>query len=162
MKFKKIVSTALMAALICAGAAGCSEKSETAGAGEKPVIKQLNPYIKEDYNTYPVAKVVEEVTGYKVQYDMLPQEKWEDKLNLIMTSGDSSYDCITIKGMGRARYIDFANQGALTDLTDLIEKYGQNIIKSVGRDMLETAKVNGKIYGIPSGGGADPDKPIIN
>lgn len=162
MKFRKIISMFLITATVCAMMAGCSEKNETVGTDTKPVIKQLNPYIKEDYNTYPVAEVVEEVTGYKVQYDMLPQEKWEDKLNLIMTSGDSSYDCITIKGIGRARYIDFANQGALTDLTDLIEKYGQNIIKSVGRDMLETAKVNGKIYGIPTGGGADPDKPIIN
>lgn len=162
MKFRKIISMFLITATVCAMMAGCSEKNETVGTDTKPVIKQLNPYIKEDYNTYPVAEVVEEVTGYKVQYDMLPQEKWEDKLNLIMTSGDSSYDCITIKGIGRARYIDFANQGALTDLTDLIEKYGQNIIKSVGIDMLETAKVNGKIYGIPSGGGADPDKPIIN
>lgn len=156
---KVLILTALL--LIAASLTGCNTKPATSSDG-KPVIRQLSPYMSDDYNTYPVAKVIDDLTGYHVEYDMLPQDKWEDKLNLILSSGEDNYDSVSIRGSGQARYVDLANQGALTDLTDLLEKYGQNIIKKVGRDMLESAKVNGKIYGIPSGGGADPNIPIID
>ena len=38
-------------------------------------------YMKEDPNTYPVAKDLEEATGHPVKYYTLPQDKPEEKLN---------------------------------------------------------------------------------
>ena len=86
----------------------------------------MGVYQKDDYNAYPVAKVLEERTGYHVEYDMLPQDKREEKLNLVMAYGDS-YDIVTIMGSGRARYIDYAEQGALIELVPLIDQYAPNI-----------------------------------
>jgi pyruvate/2-oxoglutarate dehydrogenase complex dihydrolipoamide acyltransferase (E2) component len=57
----------------------------------QPVLRQLNLNIPQDYNTLPTAAVIEEMTGYKVQYDMLPSDAAMDKLNLIMAS-EESYD----------------------------------------------------------------------
>ncbi|UUZ80873.1 hypothetical protein LJK88_39845 [Paenibacillus sp. P26] len=72
-----------------------SSGSASAGNGEaKPQLKSLQIWQKDDYNTYPVAKMLEEKTGYKVQYDMLPQDKPQDKLNLLIASGEP-YDAIT-------------------------------------------------------------------
>ncbi|MBP3359785.1 MAG: extracellular solute-binding protein [Clostridia bacterium] len=161
MNLNKVASAVLALVMGAAALAGCSGEKQTT-ADNKPVIRQLSPYISDDYNTYPVAQVIEDLTGYHVEYDMLPQDKWEDKLNLILSSGEDNYDSITIRGAGKSRYVDLANQGALTDITDLLEEYGPNIIEMVGRDMLDSAKVNGRIYGIPSGGGADPELPIID
>jgi putative aldouronate transport system substrate-binding protein len=119
-------------------------------AKPKPVLKSLNPWQKEDYNTYPVAKLLEERTGYKVQYDMLPQDKPLDKLNLIIASGDQ-YDAVTTMGGSneKAVYSEYARRGALLELTDLIDKYGPNIKASISPESFEAMKVNGKLYGIP-------------
>lgn len=117
----------------------------------KPQLKSLQIWQKDDYNTYPVAKVLEEKTGYKVQYDMLPQDKPQDKLNLLIASSEP-YDAITTVGGSdfKALYADYAKKGALTDLGPLIDKYGPNIKAAISQATLDAAKVDGKLYAIPT------------
>lgn len=119
----------------------------------KPALKALMPYMQEDYNTYPVAKLLEEKTGYKVQYEALPADAPQDKLNLLMASGEA-YDMINLPGTNifTALYADYASKGALTDLTPLIEQYGPNIKSSISEGSFEAMKVDGKIYAIPTKG----------
>lgn len=114
----------------------------------KPELRALNLWSKDDYNTYPVAKVIEEETGYKVKYEMLPADKAMDKLNLLISSAEP-YDAITITG-DKAAYTDYAKMGALVDLTPLIEEFGPNIKASVSQESFEAMKVDGKIYAIPN------------
>ncbi|MDF2961601.1 MAG: transporter substrate-binding protein [Paenibacillus sp.] len=117
----------------------------------KPALKSLQIWQKDDYNTYPVAKLLEEKTGYKVQYDMLPQDKPQDKLNLLIASAES-YDAITTGGGSefKALYSDYAKKGALVDLTPLIDKFGPNIKAAISQETFDAAKVDGKIYAIPT------------
>ncbi|NOU98271.1 extracellular solute-binding protein [Paenibacillus sp. LMG 31456] len=117
----------------------------------KPTLKSLQIWQKDDYNTYPVAKVLEDKTGYKVQYEMLPQDKPQDKLNLLIASAEP-YDAITTNGGSefKALYSDYAKKGALVDLTPLIDKFGPNIKASVSQETFDAAKVDGKIYAIPT------------
>jgi len=114
----------------------------------KPELKTLNLWSKDDYNTYPLAKAIEEKTGYKVKYEMLPADKAMDKLNLLISSAEP-YDAITITGE-KAVYTDYAKMGALVDLTPLIEQYGENIKASISEESFEAMKVDGKIYAIPN------------
>lgn len=163
--FKKWLPLALSAGLVLTATAcgsgdnGKSAQGSTAPAastgaaaspsnGPKPELKTLNIWMKDDYNTYPVAKVAEERTGYKVQYDMLPADKPMDKLNLLIASAEP-YDAITINNE-KATFTDYANKGALVDLTPLIDKYGPNIKASVSKQSLDAFTVNGKIYAIPN------------
>lgn len=130
-----------------------SSTSATTAAttGPKPALKSLQINQPEDYNMYPVAKMLEEKTGYKVQYDMLPADKSQDKLNIIISSAEP-YDVITTAGGydSQALYADYAKKGALTDLTPLIDKYGPNIKAQISQASLDAAKVDGKIYAIPT------------
>lgn len=127
--------------------AASGSASAPASNEEKPNLKRLDVWQGEDYNTYPVGKLLEEKTGYKVQYDMLPQDKWAEKLNLIMASGEA-YDLVTMLP-DLALYSDYAQKGALTDLTPLIEQYGPNIKAGISQQSFDALKVNGKIYAIP-------------
>jgi putative aldouronate transport system substrate-binding protein len=119
--------------------------------GPKPTLKALQIWQQEDYNTYPVAKFLEEKTGYKVQYDMLPQDKPQDKLNILIASGEP-YDVVTTLGNTefKALYADYAKKGALTDLGPIIDKYGPNIKAMIDSQALDAAKVDGKLYAIPT------------
>ncbi|MHA6483466.1 extracellular solute-binding protein [Paenibacillus sp. strain BS8-2] len=118
--------------------------------GPKPTLKSLSSWMNEDYNTYPVATLLEEKTGYKVQYDMLPQENVQEKLNLLIASAEP-YDAITIPGTSeyKALYSDYAKRGALLDLGPLIDEFGPNIKASISEESLEAAKIEGKLFAIP-------------
>lgn len=118
---------------------------------KKPTLKYLSTWMSDDYNTYPVAKYLEEKTGYHVEYEMLPQDKPEDKLNLIIASGEP-YDIVSIYGTTqmKALYSDYAKRGALTELDPLINKFGENIKNSIPAETFNTVKVDGKIYSIPN------------
>ncbi|MDF2647167.1 MAG: transporter substrate-binding protein [Paenibacillus sp.] len=142
----------------CSNSGSSNEGNGTQGTGSpspkatesnqpKPTLKALKSFIQEDYNTYPAGKVLEERTGYKVQYDMLPKESPLDKLNLIMASG-TDYDLITVNDTNT--FIKYAQSGALTDLGPLIEKYGPNIKAAIPQSSFDRIKVDGKIYGIPT------------
>ncbi|CAH1216681.1 Lipoprotein LipO [Paenibacillus allorhizoplanae] len=164
---KKVMLVAVAASLSVTSLVACSSKSTdtgssttapasttaaaTASAGPKPELKSLQVWQKDDYNTYPVAKYLEQATGYKVQYDMLPQDKPADKLNILIASGES-YDAITTGGSTdfKALYADYAKKGALTDLGPLIDKFGPNIKAAIAPSALEAAKIDGKLYAIPT------------
>lgn len=123
------------------------------GAQAKPTLRALMVYQPEDYNTYPVAKVLEQMTGYKVNYDALPVDisAAGDKLNLMVASGEP-YDFINIPyNTNKAQYAEFARRGALTDLTPLLDQYGPLLKAGTSKINWETVRVNGKIYGIPLG-----------
>ena len=98
--------------------------------------------------------MLEEKTGYHVQYDLLPSDNVEEKLNLILSSQDD-YDGIQIMGTYKDKYYDYANQGALLELDELIDEYGPNIKEALSDDTWELSRgkrqnirdSNGKLKG---------------
>ncbi|MBP3966677.1 extracellular solute-binding protein [Paenibacillus lignilyticus] len=165
-KLPKLLTLAAMTVMLAGSLAACGSKengnnasqeskgnttsseSNAAPEAEKPTLKRLNVFQAEDYATYPVAKFLEEKTGYKVQYDVLPQDKTAEKLNLIFASGEP-YDFITFYN-DLALYSDYAQKGALTDLTPLIDQYGPNIKNAVSQQSMDALKIDGKLYAIPA------------
>ncbi|WP_135550310.1 extracellular solute-binding protein [Paenibacillus cymbidii] len=134
------------------GAAGTAAPSAaSATEAPKPQLRALHQWQKDDYNTYPVAKVIEDRTGYKVQYDMLPQDDATSKLNLLISSGEP-YDYVLTGGDSatKALYSDYARRGALVDLGPLIDKYGPNLKASISQESWDAIKVDGKIYAVPT------------
>jgi len=163
MKKRSGLTMVLIVALMVSVFTGCASGGKKEGSGastapstgassapqeNKPELKRLNVWVNDDYNTYPVAKMLEEKTGYKVKYDMLPQDKWVEKLNLIMASGES-YDMVTSYS-DMALYSDYAQKGALVDLTPLIDEFGPNIKKAISQQSLDALKVGGKLYALPT------------
>ena len=138
----------IFAALMAVGLlASCEGGNQSASVGEKPTLKILMNNITADPNTYPVAKMLEEKTGYKVQYDLLPSDNVEEKLNLILSSQEE-YDGIQILSKYREKFVDYAKQGALTELDELAEKYGVNMKTCFTNKTWDAGRVDGKLYGI--------------
>ncbi|CAM3191846.1 extracellular solute-binding protein [Paenibacillus lupini] len=131
-----------------APAATTDNAAATDSNANLPTLKRLDVFQGEDYANYPVAKLLEEKTGYKVQYDMLPQDNPAQKLNLLMASGEP-YDIVT-SYIDMALYSDYAKKGALIDLTPLIDQFGPNIKTAISQQSMDALKVDGKLYGIPN------------
>lgn len=148
-KLLKPLAVGLGCAVIVSGFAGCGN-GDTAGTdGEKPTLTYLMPYVKQDPNTYPTATMLEEKTGYHVEYTMLPQDNPGEKLNLMMASKEP-YDIIVTKSDLRVNWADYVKQGALLELTELLDTYGPNIKNAMSETSFDLMRVNGELYGIPT------------
>ncbi|MEG0692033.1 MAG: extracellular solute-binding protein [Oscillospiraceae bacterium] len=160
---KKILS-ALLAVSMVVSLAACGEKSATTPltqssdpsstqaadpilTGEKPVLKILSMYQAYNYEEQPSYKLLEELTGYKTKWFALPAENADQKLLLEMSSG-ADYDLLL--RMSPNGYAQLSSQGALIDLTPIIDKYGANI-KNVISDFAwqSTTDANGTVNAIP-------------
>ncbi len=115
-------------------------------------IHILVGYAPFDAKTDHSVVVLEEVTHYDIDYDMLPEQNALDKLNLIFSSGDIPYDLINIGASDNDKsvYATYAKKNLLLDLTDELPKY-PNLSKldPLGADAV---RVNGRIFAIGSTG----------
>ncbi len=145
---KKITAVlALVLAFLLLGLSSSMAETiaDVVGETEKPVLHQLNINVKDDYNTYPTALILEEATGYHVEYDMLPSEKPMDKLSLIM-AGHENYDIIVIGGDVDA-VMGYARSGALLDLTPYLP-LAPKLNAAINDYERETFTIDGKLYAI--------------
>ncbi|MCI9553625.1 MAG: extracellular solute-binding protein, partial [Acutalibacter sp.] len=99
-----------------------------------PELKMLIQSGDYDPNEYYITKKMKELTGYTVNYEMLPKENMLDVLNLKLAGG-SDYDIFTISYSTavRSQMDKWARQGALAELDDLIAQYGPNLEAKVNQ-----------------------------
>ncbi|PYI51583.1 extracellular solute-binding protein [Paenibacillus flagellatus] len=147
-----IASLALAFSVLAACGAGKDDATGASGGQTgteanvpKPELRQLGFARNFDPNQDPVAKFLEDKTGYKVKYEALPLENTDDKLNLLMANKEP-YDILKLSG---SQYNRLAAQGALEPLDELLAKYGKTLLAVNDPETFENAKVDGKIYGIP-------------
>lgn len=124
-----------------------SEATSSETSEGKPVLKHLIGSISTDPNKGYLKSRLQELTGYEVEYEMLPKENSLDALNLKLASG-INYDIITTGAdiTSRATMDKLARQGALTQLDDLIKEYGPNVEQSVNQVCWDMTMVDGKKY----------------
>ncbi len=154
MKMKKALSAALAILLFSTVFVGCDAESGAAtGTGaaaaidttKKPELKVLMNYMNNDPNTNYVAKLVEEETGYKVNYSLLPAQDILVKLNVIISSKEDFDIFVLSKG-------DFDNTvgtGAYLELNNLLPKYAPDLQKKTNANLWSNVNINGKTMGIP-------------
>ena len=81
-----------------------------------------------------------------VEFVAVPRTQEVDKLNVLMAADEApdisfTYDAGTV--------YNYVTQGGLAQLDDPIEKYGQNLKKYLGEDILKYGNFDGKQYSIP-------------
>src|SRR5690554_1479889 len=170
---KKLLSLILAAALMlsmaaCAGTSGDSkepsgdptaqptakpaetetpDESDPILDGEKPELNFLTYYLPYNMHEQPSYAIVEEMTGYKVNWFNLPQENADEKL-LLEIAGGTSYDMLVRLTPSQANQLQVQN--ALHDVRPLLEKYGSNILAAVSPIAMDAVTTeDGQLYGIP-------------
>lgn len=105
----------------------------------------------EDYNTNEFTKWYEERTNIHVDWEVAPQENAEQKLNLVLASGELP-DIIFGFTVTPAQEMIYGEQGIFVDLAPLIEKYGPNTKKMFAEmPQIKAASTlpGGQIFGLP-------------
>jgi putative aldouronate transport system substrate-binding protein len=107
--------------------------------GEKPkdfdkVQKKINEYLREKI-------------GIEINMIFPGMEAYNQKMQIVEASGEA-YD-LTFTCSWTNDYRVAANKGYLLPINDLLQKYGQGILKVLNPAFLEGTKVNGKNYAVP-------------
>ena len=146
-KVKRVVSLLTILA-ICLGVVGCGKTTTTSTKidtlsmyliGDKPadygeVLDKVNEKLKKD-------------VGAVLEVKFLGWAEWSQKYPLILSSGEP-VDMVYIGSF--TNYRDYSQKGAFTDITDLMKKYAPEAYEKLDKNILETVKVDGKVYCFPA------------
>ena len=140
-KFLAILLAVLMVSALCVPAFA---DSELKGPGNV-TIRRLGYNVAFDPNEDIGGKVIEQATGYHAEYSMLPAENADEKL--LVEAGSGNYDVLNVNVN---QWRTLVSQGALMPLNDLLETYGQDILKGNTETVWSALTADdGNIYGVP-------------
>lgn len=106
------------------------------GVANKDILAEINKKLKQDINATIEVKYID----------------WPDistKYPLLFASGEK-FDMSHASPGAPVSYFTLANQDALVDITDMLDKVAPKLKAEIPASTWEATKVNGKIYGVPS------------
>lgn len=93
-------------------------------------------------------KLLEDGVGIKLERQYIPWDAWDQKVNIMLSTGEK-FDLLNVMN-DRTPVSSYVSRGALADITEAMDKYGENIKKVNPSLMINSCKVNDKIYAIPA------------
>ncbi|MDQ6422732.1 ABC transporter substrate-binding protein [Paenibacillus sp. LHD-117] len=176
--FTSMLSVVMISTLILAGCSGSNNENKgTTGNGsnvtneggteaglltepgtypivnEKVTLKVMvrgNPLV-EDFNTNEFTKWYEEKTNVHIEWEVVPEQSMQEKLNLVLAGGDYP-DVILGLNVTPAQQMIYGSEGAFLPLNELIENQGVQT-KKLFQDMPDVQKAitapDGNIYALP-------------
>ncbi|MEV5026630.1 extracellular solute-binding protein [Paenibacillus sp. LPE1-1-1.1] len=159
MKTKKFLAVLVVSAMAAALFAACGKSENETGSTDekdngKPVtINIVQPNVGRkfldgmDENNNSYQKYINDNTNLNVHVVYPPTDGYQDKLNVILSSGE---DNDMIYTQDASWFINMVNQNALQPLDKAIEQFGPDLKKSLPQEAWDAVTVNGEIYAIPS------------
>lgn len=166
-KVKSLTSIGLALMVLAGVLSACSSSKDSGSAKNTPVAStiaspnesNLKPYeitmafitvgsqnqgipaVQEEIN-----KIIKPKLNATVKLVPISYGSWSQQMNLMMV-GNEKLDLL-VSGMGT--YNTQVAQGQLIPLDDLITKHGSGITSALAPEIIKTAQIKGKVYGVPS------------
>lgn len=96
----------------------------------------------------PIKQKIEEAADVTLDHIAPPAANYDEKVNIILSSNDLP-DLVKLSNAHFNDMFDYVEQGALMDLTDLVNENCPNILENIPQEALERCMVDGRLYGIP-------------
>lgn len=155
IKLKKIMALAIgmvmTSSLILTGCGSSNNGSKT-DANSEPVNLVWYTIGTPQNDTEKVQEKINEYTKDKINATVtIKQIDWGDytkKMQVVINSGEEFDICFTCSWAND--YLVNARKGAFVELNDLLDKYGKETKEAIDPAFWEGAKIDGKIYAIPT------------
>lgn len=124
---KKVMALGLGLAMAFPMAAS-AEGAEVSAKGELPIVEEpitLRVFMAQDasvidYEDNKLTKYLEEQTGIHVEWELVPTQDKDQKLNLMLASGENLPDII-MGGITSDLLVQYADQGVFLPINDMME-----------------------------------------
>ncbi|MBB6694056.1 ABC transporter substrate-binding protein [Cohnella xylanilytica] len=93
-----------------------------------------------------INRIAEQKIQARVKLNPISAGEWVQQTNLMFTSNEK-LDLMFVSG---ALYNNMVAKDQLVPLDELLDRYGDGIKTAIGEDYLQAAKVNNKIYAVPT------------
>jgi len=175
---KKVLALLLSVIILCSVLTGCGGSNNTSGTSETTSSESSNEetasdsteketkteateavkcvyYVPGDAPTDLAAvlgmvneKMAADGVGVKLEVKYIPWDAWDQKINIMLSTGEE-FDMFHVMN-DRVSLSTYASRGALADITEYMDKYGDNIKKLNPEIMMKAGQVGGKQYAIPA------------
>lgn len=121
------------------------------GAGDQ------HAFSRQGFSEMSVFQELERDTNVSVEWDLVPASAWQEKRNLIIASGDLPGILLNFGSAGGAtdgEIIQYADDGVIIPLNDLIDEYGEyikNVFQEFPDIQPQLTAPDGNIYSLPRG-----------
>ncbi|MFS0725494.1 extracellular solute-binding protein [Paenibacillus sp. 1P07SE] len=100
-----------------------------------------------DENNNPYLRYIEQSTGLDLQVVTPPPEVYEERLDVIMSSGKLPDMLHTYEAVWFDHYL---KQDAFLPLDELLAAYGPHLLEKIPDELWDRVRHNGRIYAVPS------------
>ena len=160
----------LLAGVLAMSLAACGKKGDVEGDTKEPVNEQTNAGDSEDYPVLRINqtafyggppdnheiveealnKILREKAHAEVEVVYIQASDLQTQLNLLLTGGDDALDILT--SFWYTSIGELVSNGQVMAIDDVLESSGPGIQKlyETYPEILDCARVDGKLYGIPS------------
>lgn len=107
-----------------------------------------NPQTDMDKVFSEVSKYATEKINATVKIVPVSWGDYNTKMPLVLAAGEPLDICFTCNWMNN--YAANVNKGAYLPIDDLMQKYGQNLLKILPQSAIDAAKIGGKLYAVPA------------
>lgn len=166
---KRIISlfmTCLLAVSVftaCASNGGETSKDDTSSTGTESAAGSTNSEdpVKLVYvlpGDQPVdyergiadvnAKLAADGVGVEIELKFYAWDVWDQKINIMLSTGEE-FDMFHVMN-DRVTIANYASRGALADITEVFNEYGQDIIANCPELAVKSGQVGGKQFAIPA------------
>lgn len=150
-KWKKIVTSSMLALGLVAGLAGCgggdsskAKSSSDSGKTVKLTMYEIGQAPKNwDALQKEVNKTIKKEAGAEIDVKFIDYGDYQKKMSVIVSSGED-YDIAYADN-----YVINAQKGAYADLTKLLPKYAKDSYDQLDKAYIEGNKIDGKLYAFP-------------
>lgn len=146
---KKVCLLTLTAACAVTTLSGCGKKSADETIINWYMIKSVDTMEHQEEIEALANEKFEKEIGVKVKFHFLDNAAWDDKMNVMINSGEEFDICFTSSWTNK--FIDNVRRDAFVPLDmDMLEKYAPDILAKSDERVWEAVTVDGEIYAIPS------------
>lgn len=149
---KKALTLLLAVIMISGILAGCGSNNETSGTnktvkciylvpGDEPTDLAIVQGLIND-------KMAADGVGVELEFKYIPWDAWDQKINIALSTNEK-FDMFHVMN-DRVSLASYASRGALADITEAVNQYGENIKKYNPDIMMKAGQVGEKQYGIPA------------
>lgn len=167
-RMPKLMALLLCVVMVATLFAGCNNTPSSGGdeinydidLTQKPKLNVLMPNSGKDIkevNSNVNAQLIQQLTGYEVEYTQLPAA---DSSKVLNTEMMDKRDYHAMK-LTKDQFSDLVKGDMLLDITDALKVFAPDILDSISEESWDVVTVDGRIYGIPERASSDNIENLI-